>query len=182
MLWQLFYEFAKIGSFTIGGGYAMLPLMERAVVDKRGWMDKESFLDLVAVAQSAPGVLAVNMAIFTGYKLKGFIGSLIAVLGTILAPFFTILLLALFFRAFKDNPVVLRIFMGIRPVVVALIAVPVITTARTVGFTLPTALMAVTATLLIWIFGVSPVWIVLGAALIGYVAYRWDKRKGRANP
>lgn len=172
MLWSLFYEFAQIGAFTIGGGYAMLPLIERAVVDKRKWISKDDYMDLVAVAQSAPGVLAVNMAVFVGFKIKGFWGSMIAVLGTIIAPFISILLLALFFQAFGDNPIVERIFKGIRPVVVALIAVPVVTTMQTVGVTWVTVLIAVAAALLIWLFGVSPLWIILAAGLGGYLLSR----------
>lgn len=175
--WKLFSEFAKIGAFTIGGGYAMLPLIERCVVDKYNWIEREEFPDIVAVAQSAPGVLAVNMAIFVGYRMYGVKGSLLAMLGTIIAPFFSILLLALFFREFQDNPYVVRIFMGIRPVVVALIAVPVITTMRTVGLSWVTFLIAAVSTLLIWLLGVSPVWIVLGAGVIGYIWYRCHRKK-----
>src|SRR5574344_679597 len=129
MYWTLFITFVRIGAFTIGGGYAMLPLIQREVVD-RGWMSKEEFIDLFAVAQSLPGVFAVNISIFVGYKLKKLTGSVICALGTILPSFLIILAIALFFTQFRENEWVEKAFKGLRPAVVALIAVPVITTAR----------------------------------------------------
>ena len=102
MYWTLFITFVRIGAFTIGGGYAMLPLIQREVVD-RGWMSKEEFIDLFAVAQSLPGVFAVNISIFVGYKLKKLTGSVICALGTILPSFLIILAIALFFTQFREN-------------------------------------------------------------------------------
>ena len=101
MYWTLFVTFVRIGAFTIGGGYAMLPLIQREVVD-RGWMTKEEFIDLFAVAQSLPGVFAVNISIFVGYRLKKLTGSLVCALGTILPSFLIILAIALFFTQIKD--------------------------------------------------------------------------------
>lgn len=109
--------------FTIGGGYAMIPLIEREIV-KRQWMTKEDFMQMFAITQSLPGVFAVNISIFVGYRLRGFWGSLVCALGTILPSFVIILIIALFFDKFQDNPYVIRIFNGIRPAVVALILVP----------------------------------------------------------
>ena len=97
----LFWIFAKIGAFTLGGGYAMLPLIEREIVDNKKWIDRPEFLDLVAIAQSAPGILAVNMAIFVGYKIKGTLGSVVATLGAVLPSFIIILLIALCFNIGK---------------------------------------------------------------------------------
>ena len=128
-LWQIFLVFAKIGAFTIGGGYAMIPLIRDEMV-KRGWMSDEELPDIIAMAQSAPGVLAVNMSIFVGHKLYGVKGSVVATLGSVLPSFISILLIAMIFTNFRDNPVVERIFKGIRPVVVSLIAVPMINMAR----------------------------------------------------
>ena len=102
MYGTLFLTFIKIGAFTIGGGYAMLPLIQREVVD-RGWMKKEEFIDLFAVAQSLPGIFAVNISIFVGYKLKKLPGAICCALGTILPSFLIILGIALFFTQFKDN-------------------------------------------------------------------------------
>lgn len=129
MYWTLFLTFVKIGMFTIGGGYAMIPLIEREVVN-RGWLAKQDFIDLFAVTQSIPGIFAVNISIFVGYKLKNLSGSIICALGTILPSFVIILAIALFFNHFEDNVWVVKIFNGIRPAVVALIVVPCITAAR----------------------------------------------------
>ena len=124
-LWQLFAVFAKIGAFTIGGGYAMIPLIQ-AELGRRGWIGEDELPDIVALSQSAPGVMAVNISIFAGYRLRGIRGSIAATLGSILPSFLIILLIAMVFAGFRDNPVVERIFKGIRPVVIALIAVPMV--------------------------------------------------------
>ena len=128
-LWKIFLVFAKIGSFTIGGGYAMIPIIREELV-KRGWLTDEELPDIIALAQSAPGILAVNMSIFAGYKMRGFKGSLVATLGSTLPSFLIILIIAMFLTGYQDNPVVVRIFKGIRPVVVSLILVPMINMAR----------------------------------------------------
>ena len=131
MYWTLFLTFIKIGAFTIGGGYAMLPLIQREVVD-RGWLSKEDFIDLFSVAQSLPGIFAVNISIFVGYKLKKITGGIICALGTILPSFLIILAIALFFTQIQDNIWIEKAFKGLRPAVVALIAVPCLTTARSI--------------------------------------------------
>ncbi len=168
MYWNLFWTFTRIGAFTIGGGYAMLPLIEREVIN-RGWISKEDFIDLFAVAQSLPGIFAVNIAIFLGYKLKGVAGSIVCTLGTILPSFFIILAIALFFTNIKDNIWVEKIFKGLRPAVVALIAVPCITAAKSIGLTWKTAVIPVVSALLIWRLGVSPIYIIIIAAIGGLV-------------
>ncbi len=168
MYLTLFMTFLRIGAFTIGGGYAMLPLIQREVVD-RGWISREEFIDLFAVAQSLPGIFAVNIAIFTGYRLKGVAGSVVCALGTVLPSFVIILAIALFFTRIQDNPWVEKIFKGLRPAVVALIAVPCLTTARSVKLTYKTALIAITAALLIWRAGISPVYIILAAGVGGVI-------------
>ena len=114
MYWTLFLTFVKIGTFTIGGGYAMLPLIQREVVDK-GWLSKEDFIDLFSVAQSLPGIFAVNISIFVGYKLKRVPGGVVCALGSILPSFFIILAIALFFTQVQDNIWVEKAFKGLRP-------------------------------------------------------------------
>ena len=161
MYLTLFLTFLKIGVGTIGGGYAMLPLIQREVVD-RGWLSKEDFIDLFSVAQSLPGIFAVNISIFVGYKLKKSMGSVVCALGTILP-------IATFFTRVQDNEWIEKIFKGLRPAVVALIAVPCITTARSIKLSYLTMLIPVAAALLIWIGGVSPVWIILVAIAGGLV-------------
>ncbi len=173
-----FLTFFRIGTFTIGGGYAMIPLVQKEVVDNKKWLDKKDFLDALAVAQSTPGVLAVNMAIFVGYKLRRWKGSLVTSLGAILPSFIIILLIAIYFSDMKDYPVVERIFKGIRPAVVALIAVPVFNTAKAAGINFRNVWIPVASALLIWLLGVSPVYIVLGA-IVGGIAYGKIKDRRR---
>lgn len=120
-LWQIFAVFCKIGAFTIGGGYVMVPSIE-AELRKRKWIPEAELPDIVAISQSAPGLLAVNMAIFTGYRLHGISGSIVATLGSLIAPFFIILLLAMFLGHAAELPVVEKMLRGVRPVAVAIIA------------------------------------------------------------
>ena len=175
MYWTLFLAFMKIGMFTIGGGYAMLPLIQREVVD-RGWMSKEEFIDIFSVAQSLPGIFAVNISIFVGYRLKKKLGGLVCALGTIMPSFVIILLIALCFTQVKDNVWVEKAFKGLRPAVVALIAVPCLTTARSINLSYKQLVIPVGAALLIWLVGVSPAWIIL-AAIVGGLVYGLNKRK-----
>ena len=121
---EAFSIFFKIGLFTIGGGYAMVPLIQNEVVDRKKWISKEDFIDLLAIAQSAPGVFAVNIAIFIGYKLRKKKGAVVMTLGTVLPSFLIILAIAIFFQQFKEFEIVEKIFKGIRPAVVALRAGP----------------------------------------------------------
>ncbi|MBQ9474477.1 MAG: chromate transporter [Bacteroidales bacterium] len=166
---QLFYSFFKIGAFTIGGGYVMLPLMEQELVDRRGWLSREEYLDCVALSQAMPGVLAVNMATSVGYRLKGLRGAAVAIVGNVLMPIVLILLLAVFFHTLRDNEWVARVFNGLRPAVVALIAAPVFQLSRSAQLTWRTAWIPLLAALLICLFGVSPVWIVLAAIVLGII-------------
>ncbi len=172
----LFWIFAKIGTFTLGGGYAMLPLIEKEIVDKKAWLDRKEFLDCVAVAQAAPGILAINVAILAGYKIKNFWGSVIASLGAALPSFVIILLIALFFNEYEHNPIVQRIFMGIRPAVVALIAVPVFNLSKTAGITYRTVWIPAVCAGLVWLLKVSPVYIILAAGLGGFLYARCKRR------
>lgn len=164
---EIFISFAKIGTFTIGGGYAMIPLIQKEVVDKKGWLTKDEFLDYLAISQSAPGILAINISIFVGEKLKGVKGSVVASLGSALPSFVMILLIALFFQSYEDNPTVIKIFKGIRPAVVALIAVPFLTLSKSASLNRYTAIIPVISIVLIAFIGVSPIWLILSAAILG---------------
>lgn len=172
----LFFIFAKIGLFTLGGGYAMLPLMERELVDKRAWLTRNEFLDLVAVAQAAPGIMAVNVAIFVGYKLQRLRGAAVATLGAVCPSVVIILLLAVYFQNYGQNPWVERVFKGVRPAVVALIAVPVFRLARAAHINRKTVWISVATALLVWKVGVSPVYIVLLAGLGGWLYARREAK------
>ena len=176
-LLSLFISFAKIGLFTLGGGYAMLPLMERELVDKQHLFERKDFLDMVAVAQAAPGVMAVNLSILAGHKTKGFWGAFFAALGAAFPSFVIILLIAVFFRKFAENTYVQRVFMGLRPAVVALIAVPVFNLAKTAGVNCKTVWACVACALAVWLMKISPVYIVLVMGLGGYLFTRKQEVK-----
>ena len=148
----MFFTFFKIGTFTFGGGWAMISIIEREIVDKHKWLERESFLDLLAVAQSLPGILAVNIAVAIGDKLKGGKGSLVAALGTILPSFCMILIIAIFLTPdlIKNNEVLSAIFKGIRPAVVALIIAPGLNSAKSAKIGIKTIWIPVVVALLIW--------------------------------
>ena len=167
--WHLFSDFFKIGAFTLGGGYAMIPIIQSEVVDRRRWLKQEEFLDIIAIAQSCPGVFAINMSVFIGYKLRKLPGALCAAFGTTLPSFAIILLIAMFFSRFQDNPVVESIFRGIRPAVVALIAAPTFNLARSAKISLANCWIPIAGALAIWLMKVNPVVIILIAGLGGYL-------------
>ena len=174
-LFKLFTTFFRIGLFTFGGGYAMIPLIQSDVVERNRWIGKNDFVDLLAVAQSAPGVFAVNMAVFIGYRLRGKRGALAASFGCVLPSVGIILLIALFFRQFRHIEVVNNIFMGIRPVVVALIAVPVFNLAKSARLGWSMAWLPALSALLIVFLGVSPIYVIIVAGVAGFL---YGKMKG----
>lgn len=173
--WNCFKTFFKIGMFTLGGGYAMIPIIENEIVDKYRWVSKEEFLDLIAISQSCPGVFAINISIFIGYKLRKTRGALCTCLGTALPSFIIILAIAMFFHQFEDNRVVAAMFRGIRPAVVALIAVPTFNIAKSAKITLTNCWIPILSALAIWMMGVSPILIILAAGICGFVYGQYIK-------
>jgi len=174
---QLFWSFFKIGAFTLGGGYAMIPLIEQEIVGRRRWISAEEFSDTLTLAQSAPGPIAINSAVFVGYKMRGMKGVLTSVLGTVLPSFVVILLIAMYFVNIRDNEIVERIFKGLRPAVVALIAVPVIRMLEKKKFEWNVVLIATMATVAISWLKISPVIVILAAGIGGIVYYLINKKK-----
>lgn len=146
----------------------MIPLMQRELVDRHQWLNEEEFLDQIALAQAMPGVFAVNMAALTGFRLRRGGGAAAAIIGNILMPIVFILLLAFFFRSFRQNPYVERVFLGLRPAVVALIAAPVFTMAKSAHVRWSNVWIPIVSALLIWLLGVNPILVVLVAAVGGY--------------
>lgn len=177
MYGKLFVSFWKIGTFTIGGGYVMIPIMEQEIVDRRGWISREEFMDYLSLSQAMPGIFAVNMATCIGRKLGGIWGVVCAIAGNVLMPIALILMLAMFFRYFRDNVIVERVFMGLRPAVVALIAAPVFRMAKSAKISWSNFWIPLVAALLIWLFGVSPVWVIV-AAMAGGLVWGRVKVKG----
>lgn len=179
---KLFITFFKIGAFTFGGGWAMISIIEREIVDKNHWIEKDEFLDLLAVAQSLPGILAVNISVAVGDRLRGMKGSVAAAMGTILPSFLIILAIAIFLTPdiIKNNPIVSKIFQGIRPAVVALIIAPVITSAKAAKIGWKTIWIPVAVALLIWsklpVVSNPILYIVLGG-FFGYVFFKRNQIK-----
>ena len=166
---ELFLTFAKIGAFMFGGGYAMLPLLERELIEKKGWTTQEDILNYFAIAQCTPGVIAVNTATFVGHKQKGVVGGIVATVGVIFVPMIIILTIALALQAFWGHPLVARIFSGIRIAVAALIISAVIKLFKSSvknWFGIVLCLLAFCA---IAFLDVSPVVVVILAALSGLV-------------
>jgi len=172
---ESFRTFFKIGAVTFGGGYAMIPIIETEVVDKHQWVNKEELLDLIAIAQSTPGVFAVNISTFIGYKLRGTKGAICATMGAALPSFLIILLIAIFFHQFQDNKVIASIFNGIRPAVVALIAVPTFNLAKSARITLSNCWIPIACALAIYPIGVSPILIIIAAGVCGYIYGKYIK-------
>ena len=166
---DLFRIFFKIGFFTLGGGYAMIPQIESEIVDRRKWMDRKDFLDLIAVAQTCPGALAVNMSVYIGYKLRKLPGAICATLGVALPSFVIILLIAMFFHQFQDNEVVRSVFNGIRPAVVALICAPVFSMGRAARISWINCWIPIACALLIWLLEVNPIFVLTAAGMCGYL-------------
>lgn len=173
---ELFLVFMKIGAFTIGGGYAMIPLIKNELY-KRKWIGEDELPDIIALAQSAPGILAVNVSIFAGYKIKGLKGSIAATLGSILPSFLIILAIAMAFTNFKDNPTVISIFKGIRPVVVALIASPMISMARKSDKTWWAWCITGTSLLAVSFLSVSPIYIILTVLVLSVAVVKLRERR-----
>ncbi|BBK75840.1 chromate transporter [Clostridium butyricum] len=169
ILMDMFITFFKIGAFTLGGGYAMLPIIQKEVVEKKKWIGETEFLDMVAISQSAPGPLAVNISAFVGQKMKGLVGFITSTLGAILPSFIIIILVASVFLGIENSPVVQRVFQGIRPAVVALIAVPVISMGKTAKVNKKNFIIPLLAAVLVAIFKITPIYVILGAAAIGVI-------------
>ena len=162
---HLFWSFLKIGAFTFGGGYAMIPLIEREVIDRRRWVERAAFLDLLTLAQSAPGPIALNTAVFVGYKVRGLRGAVASLMGIVVPSFLIILLIAILFADIRHNAWVEAAFRGMRPAVVALIIFPVIKLSQGMHRAMYLVIIA-TAAAIHWL-GWSPIGILFAAALLG---------------
>ncbi|MBQ3249173.1 MAG: chromate transporter [Alistipes sp.] len=174
LLVEIFWTFLKIGAFTFGGGYAMIPLIQHEVINHRRWLREGEFVELLTIAQTAPGPIALNTAVFVGYKLRGYRGALMAVLGVVVPSFMIILVVAMFFADIRDNVWVDAAFKGMRPAVVALIVAPIVGLAR--GMNMWLMAVAAATALVVWYFGLSPVWFLMAGALGGVL---WVAKRGK---
>lgn len=176
MYFKMFWTFFKIGAFTIGGGYAMIPLIQEEVVEKNGWLDTDEFMDILAIAEVTPGPVAVNTSTYVGYKLKGVKGSLLCTLGTILPSFLIILSIVTFLWQYRQNEVIDKIFLGIRPAVAALIFSAVYKLGKNMKLNWAKIAIAAVTVLLIVGMNISPIYIILVAAF-GFIGYFKMKEK-----
>ena len=182
---SLFLSFFKVGAFTFGGGWAMISVIEKELVHKKKWIGREDFLDLLAIAQAMPGILAVNIAVVIGDRLKGVKGSICAALGTILPSFLLILAIAIFLtpETIKNNETLNAIFKGIRPAVVALIIAPVLTTATAAKINIKTVVIPIVTACLIYSglpYISNPILFVVLGGVGGYLYYvitSYNKRR-----
>lgn len=177
-LFDLFWTFCKIGALTFGGGYAMLPLIQREIVENKKWSTEKEILDYYAVGQCTPGVIAVNTATFIGYKLRGIIGGIVATLGVILPSIVIILIIATFLQNFADLAIVQSAFAGIRVAVVALIITTVVKLIKSSIKDYLGVIIAIIAFVISAFIGLSPVYVVIAAALTGFISkgLRGDKK------
>lgn len=176
-LLTLFLTFAKVGVMTFGGGYAMLPILEREVVTNHGWTTSEQMLDYYAIGQCTPGIIAVNVSTFIGYRTRGIIGAIVATLGMVFPSMLIITALASVLKMFQDNEYVRRAFSGIRIAVCALMVSAVIGLVKKAVSNVSTAIVAVASLLLQLFLGVSPVVIVVCAVAYGLLIYFHGKRR-----
>lgn len=167
--WNLFFCFFKIGLFTIGGGMAMIPILEEKICDKYKWMSSEEVLDCIAVSQSLPGVVAVNMATYIGYKKKGLAGALVATFGVVLPSFIIIILVVSFLRSIDHNPYVQGALEGIKAAATGLIAFAAYKMGKR---TLKNAfqwIIAAIAFILVAFVEINAVWVILAGILVGEI-------------
>lgn len=172
---DLFISFGKIGLFTFGGGYAMIAFIEKEVIDNKKWVEREQFLELLTLAQSAPGPISLNTSVFVGYKVNGIKGALAAISGVVLPSFVIILLIAMFFPKIRNNPAIAAVFKGMRPAVVALILGPIFELSK--GFIWKQYALAALAIVSILYFKFSPVYLIIAGAVIGIIYGLYKSRR-----
>ena len=166
---DLFFTFAKMGVCTFGGGYAMLPILQREVVDKKGWATEEELVDYYAIGQCTPGIIAVNTATFIGHKYRGWLGGVVATIGLVFPSLVIITAIAAFLSNFADIPTVQHALAGVNACVVALIASSVVKLSKTTVKDVLTACIFVVVLVLAFFVGLSPALLIVGAGLVGYV-------------
>jgi chromate transporter len=176
-IFQLFITFLKIGTFTFGGGYAMIPAIRRETVAKRGWIDEEGIADCLAISQSLPGAFAVNVSIFIGKKIKGTLGALTACLGLVLPAYLVILLILIFLGTIDDNVYVIGAFEGIKAASVALILLTTIQLGKSILKSKVSYVVAIFSFAVIVVFSFNAVYTIIAGGFIGLIQYKCHKDK-----
>ncbi|MBQ6502069.1 MAG: chromate transporter [Mogibacterium sp.] len=167
VLVELFIVFFKLGAFTIGGGIAMLPLLQNTLINEKKWFTKEEFMDIVAVCQSLPGVVAINMATYVGYKKKGLIGSIVSTFGVVIPSFIMILIIAKFITSLGDNGVLMGAMAGLRAAALGMVAVAMIQLTPAAIKNKWALLAAVAAFVLIAVLRINTAYVILMFAVLG---------------
>lgn len=176
-LFNLYFSFAKIGTFTIGGGLAMMPMMQSELIEKRKWITDEELIDYYAVGQSTPGIVAVNVATFVGYKQMGIIGGVFATLGMVTPSLVIIMILASLINSINDFPIIQKALKGINVVVAALLTSTIINFMKKTIKKFTNAIFMMISFLLVFVFKLPSFWIILFALLIGVVLTYKEKKK-----
>lgn len=178
LILKIFIVFLKIGAFTIGGGYAMLSLIEDEIVNKKKWLSQDEFLEGMVIAQSTPGVLAVNISIVTGYKIAGFLGMFAGVLGSILPSFLIVLLLSRFLMIYRHTEIFIAFFNGLKPAVVALILISVCRIAKSSKVNYKNFYIPLSIALIVKFTDISPIYIIIATMILGNIYFASkDKRE-----
>lgn len=176
-LWQLFLIFFRVGAFTFGGGYAMVPIIQKELVDRAQLMTNEGFLDTLAVCQSLPGAIAVNVSTYAGYQMAGKKGAVACVLGTVTPSFVAILIIAQFYQQIRNMAFMQQFFLGVRPAIVALLIVSLMKLYPSVPKNpFSYAISAITLIFLHFI-GLHPIPIIIGCMAAGYISERIKEGK-----
>jgi len=169
---KLFWEFFKVGLFTFGGGYAMIPLIEKEIVSKYHWLTMEQFTDLIAIAEMTPGPIAVNSATFVGYKVAKFWGAVASTIGVVLPSFLIIWAIASVFFSFQDNQIVQAAFKGLRPAVLGLIIVAVLSIGKIAITDYRAILIVIFVVAGVWILKIHPILALVVSVVIGIILLR----------
>lgn len=172
IIWDIFISFFKIGAFTIGGGYAMLSLIEDEIVNQKKWLSQEEFLDGMSIAQSTPGVLAANISIVTGYRIAGYKGMLFGVLGATLPSFLIVIFLSKFLLIYRTDPIFVSFFNGIKPAVVALIFLSVYRIGKSSKVNTKNFIIPVIVALIIKFTKISPIFIIIFTIILGNIYFK----------
>ena len=176
-LWQVFASFFRIGAFTFGGGYAMIPLIQNEAVERRGWVTDEDILDIIAIAESTPGPIAINSATFVGYRAAGVLGSVCATLGVVLPSFVVILLISFVLKQFQDIKAVQYAFAGIRAGVLALLCKSLWTMYKKSPKGWAAYIVMAGAFVLTAIFDINVIFVIIGCAVFGLITASLMKKK-----
>ena len=168
---KLFLSFFKIGAFSFGGGYAMLPLMKETVIDIHGWMTNSEFIDILAISEMTPGPIAINMATFLGYRVSGVVGSMLATAAVVLPSFIVMSIITHFLSKFKDSQFTDWFFIGIRPIVLGLIASAAISVALDAFIDLKSVILGIVLFYIVTFKKLNPIYAIILAGLLGIILY-----------